>query len=165
MIKKLIVALAIILPSIAFAQGKFGVIDAQSVMNLMPETKAAEEQLAAASKTYEAESDKLAEEFSKKQQEYQALGADAPAAIRTAREAELQELYTRIEAFQNQARQDLARQQQTLMQPIQEKVINAIKAVGTEQGYTMIFPDGMAFYTGTDVIDVTAAVKAKLGIQ
>lgn len=164
MIKKLLLALAIILPSVAFAQAKFGFIDAQNVMNLLPETKAAEEQLAAASKTYEAESDKHAEEFTKKQQEYQALGADTPNTIRAAREAELQELYTRIEAFQNQARQDLARQQQTLMQPIQEKVVNAIKAVGSEQGFTMIFPDGVAFFTGVDVIDVTDAVKAKLGI-
>lgn len=164
MIKKILLALAIALPSMAFAQAKFGVIDAQAVMDVMPETKEANDKLAAASKTYEAENDKLAEEFQKKQQEYQALAADTPAAIRAAREAELQELYTRIEGFANQARQDLARQQQTLMMPIQEKVLNAIKAVGSEQGFSMIFPDGVSFYTGSDVIDVTAAVKAKLGI-
>lgn len=164
MFKKIFLALAIALPSIAFAQSKFGVVDAQSVMNLMPETKTAEEQLAAASKTYETEHDKLTEEINKKYQEYQALPEDTPAAIRERRQQEISDLDQRIQAFLQNAQQDLARQQQNLMAPIQEKLINAIKAVGQEQGFTMIFPDGVGIYTGTDVIDVTPAVKTKLGI-
>jgi len=164
MIKKLLLALAIMIPACAFAQAKFGVVDAQSVMTLMPETKTAEEQLAAASKTYEDEYAKLTEEINKKYEDYQALGQDTPAAIRERREQEIQDLTQRVQAFQQKAQQDLARQQQTLMAPIQEKLVNAIKAVGAEKGFTMIFPDGVAVYVGTDVIDVTADVKAKLGL-
>lgn len=164
MIKKLLLALAIALPACAFAQGKFGVVNAQDVMDLMPETKTAQEQLAAASKTYEDEYAKLTEEINKKVQEYQGLAEDTPAAIKERRQQEIQDLDQRIQAFQQKAQQDLARQQQTLMAPIQEKLINAIKAVGAEKGFTMVLPDGVAIYVGTDVIDVTPDVKTKLGL-
>ena len=41
----------------------------------------------------------------------------------------------------------------------------AIKAVGKENGFTAIFPEGAAIYTGDDVIDITPLVKAKLGLK
>lgn len=165
MIKKILLALAIALPSMAFAQGKFGVVSTDQIMQAMPETTAAQEQLAAASKTYEDEYGKLTEEMEKKYKEFQALAEDTPAAIRERRGAELQDLDQRIQSFMQNAQQDLQRQQQNLLAPIQEKLINAIKAVGAEQGFTMIFPDGVSIYTGSDVVDVTDAVKAKLGIK
>lgn len=164
MFKKLLLAIAIAIPAVTFAQGKFGVVDLQSLMPLMPEYKTAEQQYDNAAKTYQEESAKLQEEFSKKEQEFQALPADTPDAIKERRQQELIELYQRIETFGQNAQQDLARQQQTLMAPIQEKLINAVKAVGAEQGFTMIFPDGMSVYTGTDVVNVTDAVKSKLGL-
>lgn len=165
MIKKILLAIAIAIPACSFAQGKFGVVNIQSVMELMPETKAAQEQLAAASKTYEDEYGKLTEEYGKKRQELQALAPDTPAAILERRQGELQDLEQRIQAFLQNADQDLARQQQNLIAPIQEKVLNTVKALGTEENYTMIYPDGVAIFTGADVVDVTEAVKAKLGIK
>lgn len=48
------------------------------------------------------------------------------------------------------------------MQPIVEKVRNAISAVGKTGGYTYIFEEGAAVYTGDNVKDVTADVQAKL---
>lgn len=51
------------------------------------------------------------------------------------------------------------------MAPVQEKLINAIKAVGTEGGFTMILPLGTAAFTSNDVIDVTPLVKTKLGVK
>lgn len=164
MIKKLLLAIAIILPACAFAQGKFGIVDAQSVMELMPEFKAAQEQIASVSKQYEDEYGKLTEAINKQVQEFQALAEDTPVAIRERRQQEIQDLDQRIQAFQQKAQQDLARKQQELVAPIQEKLVNAIKAVGSEKGFTMIYPDGVAIYVGTDVIDVTPDVKAKLGI-
>lgn len=166
MLKKILLAIAIAIPAISFAQSKFGTVDLQALMPLMPEYKTAQEQYVAASKTYEDESGKLIEEFNKKQQELQELSADTttPQTILERRYTELGELQQRIEQFMQNAKEDLARQEQTLMAPIQEKLINAVKTLGAEQGYTMIFPAGLSVYTGTDVVDVTDAVKAKLGI-
>jgi hypothetical protein len=49
------------------------------------------------------------------------------------------------------------------MTPIQEKLINAIKAVGQEQGLT-ILSSQVFFHTGS-LVDATPLVKAKLGIK
>lgn len=164
MIKKILLALAVALPATCFAQ-KIGVVDAQSVMELMPEYKTAQDQYAAASKVFEDEYEVLTTEINKKIQEYQALPADTPQTIKERRQQEIQDIDQKVQAFQQRAQSDLARQQQTLMQPVQEKLINAIKAVGADNGYSMIFPDGVAIYMGTDITNVTDLVKAKLGIQ
>lgn len=163
MIKKILVALALTLPSMAFAQ-KFAVVDTEVIMTAMPETKAAEEKIQQASKTYQDEFDKLNEEINKKYSEYQGLPEDTPASIKERRQQEIQELAEKVQRFQQQAQQDLERQHMQLLQPIQEKILNAIKSVGAEGQYTMVFPNGVSLYTGSDVIDITNAVKTKLGI-
>ncbi len=164
MIKKLLLTLAIMLPACAFAQTKIGVVNFQDVVTAMPEYKTAQDQLAASSKTYEDEYGKLMEEINKKYEDYQALGQDTPAAIRERREQEIQDLTQRVQAFQQKAQQDLSRQEQTLMVPVQEKAMNTIKTVGADKGLSLVVPDNLVLYTGTDVIDITADVKAKLGL-
>ena len=166
MFKKLIIAVAfaIALP-LAMSAQKFGVVDVDAILPNLPEFKSVQEQLEKASQNYQQEFSKLQEEFDKKFAEYQALDATTPASIKERRESELQELGTKIDQFRNTAAQDLQRQQQTLMAPVQQKVIDALNSVGQEGSYTFIFQTGQAAYQGKDVIDVTADVKAKLGIQ
>ena len=166
MLKKVlaVMAVALLLPAIAAAQ-KFGTIDVNAIFTAMPETTAAQTQLQEVSKKYEAEYKKLEEEVNKKVQEFQALAADTPQSIKDRRQQEIQELAQKGETFQNTASQDIQRQQQQLMAPIQQKITDAIKAVGQEGSYTFIFENGMAAFQGADVVDVTPAVKAKLGLK
>lgn len=166
MFKKVIIALAVAfaLPVVASAQ-KFGTVDVNSIFSAMPETQTAQAQLAEASKKYEDEFKKLQDEFDKKFQEYQALPADGPASIKERREQELQEFNQKIQQFRETASQDLQKQQQTLLAPIESKINDAIKAVGQEGGYTFILQDGMALFQGKDVVDITPTVKTKLGIK
>ncbi|MDE6439332.1 MAG: OmpH family outer membrane protein, partial [Muribaculaceae bacterium] len=98
---------------------------------------------------------------------YQELEKD-PNTLSSIKERRLQDIADRAkkaQQFAQTAHEDLQRQQAQLMQPIQEKVMTAIKAVGTENGFTMIFPEGAAAFTATDVQDVTPLVKAKLGVK
>lgn len=167
MIKKILMALVVAMPLCAWAQSpKFGVVDAQAVLQDMPELKEVEAKIGEASKTYETEYAKINEELQKKYTEYQELEKDPTALqqIKERRLSEMQELTQKSEQFAQTAHQDLQRQQAQLMQPIQQKLMDAIKAVGTEQGYTMIFPEGMAAFTSTQVTDVTPAVRTKLGL-
>ena len=147
MFKKILVALAVALPACLWAQApKFGVVDVESIIPQMAEYQEAQTKIGEAAKTYEAEYAKINEELQKKM-------------------AELQELDKKAQQFAQTAQQDLQRQQAQLMQPVQEKVMNAIKSVGTENGFTMIFPEGVPAYVSTDVQDVTALVKTKLGVK
>ena len=78
---------------------------------------------------------------------------------------EMQELDSKIQKFRETAMQDLQRQQQQLMAPVQENVVKAIQSVGAEGGFTFIFENMMPVYVGTDVTDVTPLVKTRLGIK
>lgn len=164
MIKKLLLAIMIALPMSVFGQ-KFGVINTQEVMENMPEVKEMGTQLEAASKKYEDEFNKLQDEFKKKYEEFQALEATTPQTIKERRMAEIQELNNKIEQFRSTAQQDLQRQQQQLMAPLQEKVMKAVQSVGDEGSYTFIFENVVPIYTGKDVTDITPTVKSRLGIK
>lgn len=168
MIKRLILAVLVALPFSALAQ-KFGVVDLDNVFQAMPETATAQTQLTDASKKYEDEFQKLREEVDKLFAEYQNLQKDpaTPDAIKERRLNELTERDQKVQQFRNTASQDLARLQEQLMAPIQQKINDAVKAVGQEGNFTFIFPNeqGLLLYTGTDVVNVTALVKTKLGIK
>lgn len=168
MIKKILLAAVVALPMLAAAQApKFGTVNADEIFAAMPESKTAQEEIAAASKQYEDEYQKLNEEMQKKFAEYQTLQNDAstPQSIKDRRLQEMQDLDQKAQQFASTAQQDLQRKQAQLMQPIQEKLIKAIQEVGANNGFTMIFPVGLAPYTSTDVVDVTPLVKTHLGIK
>lgn len=166
MIKKLLVAALIALPTVAFAQ-KFAVINTQSIIEVMPEMAAARTQIENASKKYEDEFKKLTDAFQASYTEYQKLEADAstPQTIKDRRVQELQEMQGKIEQFRTTASQDLQKQQEQLMAPIQQKVIDALKGVGQDGAYTMVFENVVPVYVGTDVEDITPKVKARLGLK
>lgn len=165
MIKRFLLATLIALPLSVFAQ-KFGIVDAAELLQAMPEYTQMQTTLEGASKKYQEEYGKLEEEMNKKYTEYQNLEKDpnALATIKESRIQELQELQQKIQQFSNIASQDLSRQQQQLMAPIEQKLMDAIKAVGQEGGYTFIFPKEVPLYYGATAEDVTSLVKTKLGI-
>ncbi len=167
MIKKLILAVALLLPMSMLAQ-KFGVVDLESVFTAMPEYTAMQTQLTDTQRQYEEEFGRLQEEVTRLITEYQTIADDAntPQSIKERRIQEIQERDQRVNQFRNTASQDLQRLQEQLAAPIQQRITDAIQAVGTEGGYTFIYPKepAMLLYIGTDVTDVTPAVRTKLGI-
>lgn len=168
MIKKFLLALCVAIPTALCAQTvKFGIVDVESIIPSMPEYAQANGQLQEAASKYEAEYKTLQDEMNKKMAEFQTLSDDpnTPQSIKERRIQEIQEMDERAKQFMQTAQQDLQRQNAQLLQPVQEKMVNAIKQVGADNGFTMIFPLGASVYESADVIDVTPLVKAKLGIQ
>ncbi|MCM1482718.1 MAG: OmpH family outer membrane protein [Muribaculaceae bacterium] len=166
MIKKLLLAVMIAIPAFGFAQ-KFAIVDTQNIIEVMPEMASARTQLQAASDKYETEFKKLQETLQASITEYQKVADDAntPQSIKDRRVKDIQEMQQKIEEFRATATQDLQKQQEQLMTPVQQKLMDAIKAVGTDGGYTMVFENVMPLYTGTDVEDITPKIKTRLGIK
>ncbi len=166
MFKKILLAILVALPMSAVAQ-KFGVVNFEEVLTSMPEYTEMQGQIAESSKKYEAEFQKLQEELQKLYSDFQAIQNDpnTPETIKERRMQEIQDRAQKVEQFRQTAAQDLGRQQEQLSAPIQQRISDAIKAVGAENGFTFIFPNepGLLLYQGADVVDVTAAVKTKLG--
>ncbi len=166
MFKKLIIAILCCLPLTMVAQTlKFGTVNTAEVLTAMPERAAAEKQLQDLTKRYEDEFVKLQEDFQKKYQEVQAMGDTVPETIKMRRYEELQTMDQRIQSFRQIVEQDLAKKQEELFIPIQQKLMEAINAVGSENGFTYIFDANAAYYKGVGNEDVTPLVKTKLGIQ
>jgi outer membrane protein len=79
---------------------------------------------------------------------------------------EIQELEERIQAAQEKAQEDLAKQEEELLRPMVERTNNAIKEVAEAGGYTYIFDVSTGFVLYFDKgDDIMPKVKAKLGIQ
>lgn len=168
MFKKLLLAVLVAAPLCMSAQ-KFGVINTQEIFNVMPEKATAESTLKTAGEKYENEFKNLQAAFQKKAEDYEKQAADdkTPQAIKDRHMQELQDEYQKIQNFQQTAAQDLQKQQDQLLAPIQTKLQNAIQAVGAEGGYTFIYDLSIpsVIYHGTGAEDLTAKVKAKLGIK
>ena len=93
------------------------------------------------------------------------MDESTPKTIQERRIQEIQDLDQKIQQFRQTASEDLQRQQEQLIAPVRQKVFTAIQSVGAEGNFTFIFENVMPLYTGTDVIDVTPLVKAKLGMK
>ena len=167
MFKKLFLAALVAAPMCMQAQAlKLGAVNPQEIFQVMPEAATAQNTLKAAQDKYTAQAKPLQDEYEKKIKEFQTL-TDSKAAddVLQAKAKDIQDLETRIQNFQQTASQDLQKQQETLMAPIQTKLQNAIQQVGAEGGYAAILYNDMLLYRGSQVEDLTAKVKAKLGIK
>ncbi len=167
MFKKIALLLLLIVPMSVFAQ-KFGHIKSMDVVTVMPEYTKAQTDIQAMQKQYEEEIKRANEEFTKKYTEFQQQQADLPKNIQERRQKELQDLSEKGMQFQQDAQQQLQKSYAEMMEPIYKKVEDAIKAVGTEGGYVFIFDvnrTDIPYISDTLTTDVTAAVKAKLGLK
>ena len=151
----------------AQAAPKFGHLNSQEVIQAMPEFTAARADMEKLTQQYEADLKSMQEELQKKAEAFEKEEATLPENIKTRRNQELQDLYQRIQQTYQDNHQALAKAQQEKMQVITTKVTDAIKAVGQEGGYVYIMDTtaGIPFISTTLSTDVTAQVKAKLGLK
>ena len=168
MLKRLLIIALMAMPVCAIAQNtsdmKFATVRLQEIFQLMPETTEANTKLQDISKKYEDENLKMKEEFEKKYSDYVPQRDSLPENIRTRREQELQEISQRISNFMEVARTDIEQQQETMIAPIQEKLMNAVKEVGVEGDYVYILDESSVAFKGSMAEDITDKVKTKLGI-
>ena len=164
MVKKLLLALILSIPSMAFAQ-KFGVINTEALIAELPQVQEVQATIEASSQRYQAEFQKLKSEFDKKYTEFQQLDNGTPQVIRERRLQEIQELDQKINQIRKTVTEDLQRQENELMEPIRNNVTAAIQSVGIDGDFIIIFENTPTVYTRSDVVDVTPLVKAKLGVE
>ncbi|WP_288279466.1 OmpH family outer membrane protein [uncultured Prevotella sp.] len=151
----------------ANAQAKFGHVNTQEIIQAMPEFSTARTDIEKLTQQYEADLKSMQDELQKKAEAFEKEEATLPENIKTRRNQELQDLYQRIQQTYQDNQQALAKAQQEKMQAITTKVLDAIKAVGQEGGYVYVMDmsAGIPYISTTLSSDVTAQVKAKLGLK
>ena len=164
--KKFILMLLVFAPLTMMAQ-KFGHVNAQEVIQAMPEFTKARQEIEALQKQYEDDLKSMQEELQKKAEAYEKEQATLPDNIKQRREQELQEMYQKIQQNYQDNQQALAKAQQDKMQVITTKVLDAIKAVGQAGGYVYIMDtaSGIPYISTTLSEDLTSQIKAKLGLH
>jgi outer membrane protein len=155
------------------AQQKFGHVNTSEIIPLMPEYTQAQTELNAMGKEYDDELKRTQEEFTRKYQELVQQADSLPKNILERRQKELQDMEQRNQDYIQEANQNMQRAQSEKMTPILQKLDAAIQAVGKADGYLYIFDLGVAGvigrapipYIGSGSTDLTARVKAELGIK
>ncbi len=160
-------SLVALISSFGYAQtaAKFGYIDSNEILSLMPETDSLQKELKAYADYLDQQMNAMAMEYQTKIQDYQTNFETMSALIKQTKEKEITDLESRIKAFQASADGDLGAKQAELFNPLIEKVKNAITEVGKENNYTYIFDVGtgsLVFYENGD--NILPLVKTKLGI-
>lgn len=146
---------------------KFGHLNSNELLLTIPDIKHADDQLAAYQKSLEGDYIVKVQAF---EAEYKQLVERANsgeiAEMKLQQEqADLARKQETLKNLETEGQQKILAKREELYAPIFKKVEDAVKAIGKENQYTMIFDTSMGFILhGDDSEDVTAKVKAKLGI-
>ena len=133
----------------------------------MPEIPGIETQLNNKQEEISKNGQALVDEFNKKAEEFQKLAPTSSETIKADQQKQLDQIQERYQMFVQNSQREMEELRQKLLAPIQQKIADAIKAVGDEKGYTYIFDlaAGNLVYVSTTAEDATPLVKSKLGIK
>jgi outer membrane protein len=169
--KKVFVIILILLAGVAnksIAQTvKFGHIDIQALIQVMPERTAAINELEKTATELEEMLGTMSSELQTMFKDYSEKQATMSDLVRQAKEEDIRAKQQRVETFRAQSEQQLQQKQQDLMKPIIEKADKAIADVAKEQSLIYVFDvsSRVVLYKSAQSVDVLPLVKKKLGIE
>jgi len=157
--------LVVLFISLQTAQGQnFGYVNSQAILAEMPEVKQAEANLEALQKQLQKRGQdmltQLQADYLKIQQKIE-RGELSPAQ-QEQEAAKLQERQNQIAKEEQDMVAQIQNKRAELLEPIYNKINNAIALVANENGYKMVFEQGVLLYA-SDALDVSRQVRAKLG--
>ncbi len=171
----ILIVVALAIGSIGFAQEinteqiqqaiSIAYVNSNDLLESLKEKEDATEKLINLSDNYKIELELMQKEYNKKYSDYITYQNSLSDNIKLRRMQELTELENKIQQFMKLAQEDIEQQEQLLLQPLKDKINNAIRQVGIENNYTIIYDladSGIAFINPS-AIDANAQVKRKLG--
>lgn len=165
--RNLFVLLAFVAVS-GMAQSKFGYVSYEELVKSLPEYNIVQGHLDDLQAKYEAEVERSDREFNQKYADFIEGQSQFPDNIRIKRHKELQELMEKSMAFKDEVRCVMRDARHEMMQPLYEKVDEAVMKVCVDGDYDYVLnTDGKAYIavnprSGTDI---TEQVKQELGIE
>ncbi|WP_242082742.1 OmpH family outer membrane protein [Aestuariivivens sediminis] len=165
-LKTILLATAICIGTVSFskAQSKVAHINTAELIQAMPEMKAAQSELEALGKTYQADMQASITEYQNTVKQYEAEAATKTDEENQKRGLELQEKQQRIQQFQADAQQDMQKKEIDLLKPITEKAKSAILKVARAQGFDYVLDSSQNMVIMSDGKNLLDDVKKELGI-
>ncbi len=147
----------------AFAQ-KFGQVD-QQILYLMPEIAGVQTELQKVETTYREAIETMAVERNKLVEEISNLPETTTETARSLKNRQYMDIEQRIQEYAQLADEEIQRTQADLFKPLVDKMTAAIAKIAKAQGLLGVFQTGaMPYLDETQVVDITTAVRAELGI-
>lgn len=166
--KKIVLFLAcsLLIGNSVFAQVKFGYINSDELLSIMPEVRKADSSLQLFAKSYQDQLEEMGKEYQRKVQDFQGQEKNMTEAVKEVKIKEIQQLEERIQSTQQSAQEKVARKKEELYSPILEKADKAIKEVAKANNYDYVFDAsrGNILYA-KESDNILPLVKTKLGIK
>jgi outer membrane protein len=147
---------------------KIGYINTQEVLQLMPETVVANNELANLASSLDEQDSLLNAEYQNKVADFQKdqQNKEISESILLMKYNQITDLEKRIEQFKQTAQQELVEKQNKLIKPLVEKINNAISEVAKENNYAYVLDNstGAILFAANEKDNILPLVKVKLGI-
>lgn len=149
-------------------QQKYAYVDTQYILDNIPEFQDAQDELDEFSKKWQKEIEDTYAEVSEMYQKYQAEAVLLPEDIKQKREEEIVTKEKQVKELQRTyfgSEGELYKKRQELVQPIQEKVYNAIETIAATSNYSFVFDKagGMTLLYGNPKYDISDDVLDEVG--
>ena len=163
--KIMLMALAVLICTAASAQQKFAHVNFQELIQLMPETASARDQIEAASKEAQETYQDMVNEFQNKYTQFEQKKATWTPAVLESKQKELSQLQNSIQEFEQAFQMDLQTLQNNLMAPIQQKAQETVNTLAKANGVIYVFDAAsLLYFDASQSIDLTPEARKALNI-
>jgi outer membrane protein len=165
----LLTACSLFFAAFSYAQ-KYAIIDTKYILDKMPDYKTAQAQLDDIAKKWQKEIDDMQEDLDKMYKNYDAEQVMLSDDLKKKRE---DQLFVKEKSVRDLQRQrfgfegDLFKKRQELIQPIQNKVYNAVQKLAVQRGYDFILDksEGITVIFADPKLEKSDDVLKELGIK
>ena len=164
--KIILIAVMAVMSVAASAQNlKFGYVNFNEIVMLMPEMDAARATMEENQKTNEEILMSMYQEYQTKMQDYQAKAATWTSAIRESKEKELMDIESRLQQTQQSLQQEMQQLQSSLQAPIYEKAQTTVQEIAKAQGLAFVFEESSLLYIDpAQGVNLTTEARKALNI-
>ena len=153
-----------VLTSQVKAQMKFGYVNTGELLQSLPDAKKADSLLQQFQEVLKTNGEDYQKELEAKAKKFNSDSTTMTAVIKESERKKLQDLYTRVVNYNQEAQQQLEARQQELLAPLQKKTLDIIQQVAKENGYTYVFNrEALLVVPNTD--DLLPLIKKKLNLK
>ena len=149
-------------------EGRFGYLDFNSTLKLMPEYLEAEINLQKMQSDYRAEIERAKREFERQYIEFLLEQEHLPASIVAKRQKELQLLMDNNAQFRDKVQEELESQRVNMLDPIKKKLLSAVSKVCSDKDLDYVIDTGSQAYLVINPdrgVDISNSVFSLLGIE
>lgn len=163
--RKLIVLAVMMLSTfIVAAQNKIGYINTDELIGSMPEYNTAKKEFQEFQESLEKQGQELESEAQTKSEQFIKDSATYSPTMKEIKREELLKLIQRVQNYNNEAQEKLMQLKQQKIGPIQQKALQTIQSVATENKYAYVIEQStlLVYPQGDNLLPL---VKKKLGIK